>query len=127
MEYRANQNRNAAAAVDKAVEVAMKLIAARRGNDGTGTEQPIRLVAADSRIGFSQLRRLVQPSRRPSSISVEIWTRLTDCYLRYLRRKLAELETEIARVEALHQSDRRAVESLLDEAEALARQIRALL
>lgn len=118
--------RNAAATVDRAVEIATKLVGELRGSNGI-SERALRIIATDSRIGFSQLRRLAQPSRRPSSISADVWYRLNDCYLRFLRRKLAELEVEIARVEALHRPDDSALRALVDEAEALTARIKALL
>lgn len=117
---------NAAETVDQAVDLAVKLLALKRGDctNGKTIERALREVASDSRVGFSQLRRLIHPSRRPKSVSLDLWQRLSDCYVRFLRRELSRLQTEIARVEALRGADDAALRELVDEAEALARRIK---
>lgn len=110
--------------VARAVDIATRFVAARRGHNGN-RQEAIAAVARDCRVGTAALRRFVHPSRRPKSVSTDLWRRLVGAYLRFLRRQLAELDAEIVRVETIARPDDRALRDLLDKAEALADRIRA--
>lgn len=90
------------------------------------TLDAVQSVARRCRITPSLVRGLIHPSRRPKVIDARWLGRLWAAYLKHLRRQLAELELEIARVEALAPSDR-AARDLLDAAQALVRRLEALI
>lgn len=83
-------------------------------------------IARRAHVSPAAIRRFVQPSRRPKSVSLELWQRLRAAYSEFLRGQVAALERDIARVEALDPADR-ALRDLAAEAEALARRIREAL
>lgn len=111
------------AGVDRACEIARSLIHAAMGTHDTD-HSAIQAVARTARLTPAVLRRFVQPSRRPKSVDLTVWERLVAAYRQYLRRRLAQLETEIAALEHLDPSER-ALLDLLDEARALVGQIEA--
>ncbi len=114
--------------VDKAVNVASDFVTAMKGSNNAGSvEEAVRVVAHKSGIGQAFVLRLIQPSRRPKSVDVGIWSRLVHAYLKYLRLQHRELEIKIKLVESLARSDQAAVRDLLDEATALQDRIKALL
>lgn len=86
----------------------------------------IAAIARKAHVSPAALRRFVQPSRRPKSVSLELWQRLRTAYSEFLRGQVAALERDIARVEALDPADR-ALRDLAAEAEDLARRIREAL
>ena len=86
----------------------------------------ITAIARHAHVTPSVMRRFIQPSRRPKSVSLDIFRRIRSAYADYLRGQLAALEAKIARVEALDPDDR-ALRDLAVQVEALASRIRAAL
>lgn len=111
--------------VEKAINIARSLVALNRGTHGTESAA-IAATASQCRLSPAVLRRFVYPSRRPKSVGLDIWQCLRGGYLAVLRKQLAALETEIARVERLGDPDG-AVQDLLHKARALQDQAEKLL
>lgn len=87
--------------VDEAIRLATELVRlTKRGQQG-GTARAIEEVARYASVTESDIRRLVQPSRRPKIVSLDLWGHLWGAYLAYLERELRRLEAEVARVQAL--------------------------
>ena len=120
-----NQSLSADPVADAALYAA-HLIDAEKKATNLGTLDAARNIATRHRLPQALLRALIQPSRRPKDIGQRWWARLKRAYLDALRRQLAELELEIARVEACGAPDR-SVGDLLDKAQALCRRIEALI
>lgn len=120
MEYRRNQFQYGVA---EAIRLVTELVNARRTTSG-GTHAAIRTVATDCNITAAQVRRLLQPSRRPKDVGISVWLRITNAYRRYLLRQIAELEQELRVMAALGNVDPRTAGDLAAEAEALRRRIK---
>lgn len=101
-------------------------IAAAIAADFTALTGGHRVASQRSGIDQNYFKRLMQTSRRPKHIAVDIWQRLVDAYARHLRRELARLEAEIRRVDALGNGVR-PLEDLLDEVDALADRLRHII
>lgn len=109
--------------VDRACDLTRNLFNAARGNHATDTET-VNAIARQAQLSPAAVRKFLQPSRRPKDVTLLVWGRLIAAYRRYLQRQLAELETEIARLEHLDPDDG-AILDLLDEAKALVSKIEA--
>lgn len=109
--------------VERASEIAKSLFNTARGNYETD-QQTVAAIARQAQLTPAAVRRFLQPSRRPKDVSLTVWARLVSAYRRYLEQRLAALQTEIARVDALDTDDR-ALGDLLDEAKALVSRIEA--
>lgn len=107
-----------ASGVDEAISFVTILVNAKRGYGGNKT-QIFKQVAAEAKVGSTEIRKLYQPSRRPKEIGHGVWQRIAARYLAFIRAELAKLETEIARVEALDHLDDSARADLVGKAEAL--------
>lgn len=86
----------------------------------------IKAIARHAHVTPSVMRRFIQPSRRPKSVSLDIFRRIRSAYARYLRGQLAALQAKIDRAEALAPDDR-ALRDLAAQVETLADRIRAAL
>lgn len=84
----------------------------------------IAAIARRAHVSPAAIRRFVQPSRRPKTVSLELWQRIRAAYADFLRSQLRALEHDIARIETLDPADG-ALRNLVDEAEALAQRIKA--
>lgn len=113
---------NAATAVEKAAGIAASYLQSCRGPHGT-TQSAVRLAASRSGLTEVAIRKLVQPSRKPKSIGLDIWTRLVDAYSQHLYGELSRIEAELQRLHALGAPEG-ALADLLDRADALADEIR---
>ena len=120
MEYGRNQFQYG---VREATRLVTELVNAKRGTSG-GTHAAIRTVSVECNITAAQVRRLLQPSRRPKDVGLGIWLRITHAYRRYLLRQIAALEQELRVMEALGNVDPRTAGDLAAEAEALRRRIK---
>ena len=107
-----------ASGVDEAISFVTILVDARRGRGGNKT-QIFKQVAAEAKVRATEIRNLYQPSRRPKEVGHGVWRRIHDRYCAFLRVKLAELENEIARVEALDRLDCSTRADLVGKAQAL--------
>lgn len=116
---------NRETAVDRAVALTTRMIKLNRGQHGT-EKAAIAATAWQCRVSQSVIRRFAYPSRRPKSVDLGLWERIRGAYFAMLRRQLAGIQTEIARVEHLDDPDG-AIRRLLDEAEAVADRIRTIL
>ncbi len=116
--------------VDRTVSIATQFVALSRGHHGS-EQAAIAHAARQCRVTPSVLKRFVYPSKRPKSVSLDIWERLRSGYLRFLRSQLDHLETEVSRVEHLGIDDRAAgdlavkARSLVARIEAAAQDIEA--
>lgn len=86
----------------------------------------IKAIARHAHVTPSVMRRFIQPSRQPKSVSLDIFRRIRSAYADYLRGQLRSLEAHVARVEALDPDDG-ALRDLAVQVEALASRIRAAL
>lgn len=120
MKYELDQFRSG---VDQATGLVTELVLAKRGQSG-GTQQAIRKVAHDCRVSPATVRKYFQPSRRPKDIPLGVWQRLWHGYRCHIERQLAQLETDLARIEALGGAGDSAGQHLVDEAEALVSRIK---
>lgn len=111
-----------ASGVDEAISFVTILVNAKRGCGGKKT-QIFKQIAAEAKVGASEIRKLYQPSRRPKDIGYGVWQRIAARYRSFLRAELGKLETEIARVEALNLLDDSARADLVGKAEALVSRI----
>jgi hypothetical protein len=121
-----NQNQNCAVAVsgvDRTTSITTQLVALSRGHHGS-EQAAIAYAARQCRVSVSVIRRFVYPSKRPKSVSLDIWERIRSGYLRFLRSQLAGLETEVLRVERLGADDG-AARDLADKARTLVARIEA--
>lgn len=119
------RNLHGPSSVERACDITRSLFNAARGHHATDS-QTVDAIARRAQLSPAAVRRFLQPSRHPKDVTLGVWGRLVAAYRRYLQQELAALETEIARLEACD-PDERAMVALLDEAEALARKIRASL
>ena len=85
-------------------------------------DELMRCAAGRCSVPFQKFRSFIHPSRRPKSVDVGIWQRVRRSYVAYLRRKLANLEAEVALVESLDPADGATLD-LLDRARSLIRKI----
>ena len=113
---------NASTAVEQAASIATNLVAVCRGNHGT-TQSAVRLAASRTGVTEVAIRKLVQPSRKPKSVSVDLWSRLIDGYSAHLHGELSRIEAELARLKALG-TPLAALEDLLGQADRVADEIR---
>lgn len=107
-----------ASGVDEAISFVTILVNARRERGGEKA-QIFKQIAAEARVGSTEIRNLYQPSRRPKEVGHGVWRRIRCAYYAYLRTQIRLLETEIARVEALDLLDRSARADLVGKAETL--------
>ena len=114
---------DAPSGVERATELVKAFFQATRGKH-ENDDQTVRDIAHRARISPAEVRKYLQPSRRPKDVSLSVWSRLAGAYSRYLRQHLGALELEIARIESLDADDR-ALRALLDDAEGLVRKIKA--
>ena len=114
---------DATSGVERATELVKAFFQASRGRH-ENDDQTVRDIAQRARISPAEVRKFLQPSRRPKDVSLSVWSRISAAYGRYLRQQLHALELEITRLEYLDPDDR-ALHDLLDDAEALVRKIRA--
>lgn len=111
--------------VEQAALIATKLVASCRGQNET-QQSALRLAARRAGVDAGALRRLVQPSRQPKSVSVDLWSRLVDGYSAHLHGELCRIEAELQRLSAMGAPDR-ALADLATEAENLAARIREVI
>lgn len=114
---------DASSGVERATELVQAFFQASRGRH-ENDDQTVRDIAQRARISPAEVRKFLQPSRRPKDVSLGVWSRLFGAYSRYLRQQLHALEIEIARLDGLDPHDR-ALRDLLDDAEGLVRKIKA--
>lgn len=114
---------DALSGVERATELVQAFFQASRGRHAND-DQTVRDIAQRARISPAEVRKFLQPSRRPKDVSFSVWCRLSGAYARYLRQQLHVLEMEIARLDHLDPDDR-ALRHLLDDAEGLVRNIKA--
>lgn len=114
---------DASSGVERATELVTAFFQASRGRH-ENDDQTVRDIAQRARISPAEVRKFLQPSRRPKDVSLSVWSRLAAAYRRYLQQQLHALEVEIARLEGLDPHDR-ALRDLLDDAEGLVRKIKA--
>src|SRR6185436_1716709 len=100
-------------AVSQTANIAAAFVAARK-QDARNTAR--WQVARETTVSPARIKALLQPSRRPKTVDVGFFGRLTRAYLDYLRRRVGELETEIERVQTLARAHDRAAHALLDKA-----------
>lgn len=114
---------DASSGVERATELVKAFFQAARGRH-ENDDETVRDIAQRARISPAEVRKYLQPSRRPKDVSLGVWSRLAGAYCRYLRQQLGALELEISRIEGLDPHDR-ALRDLLDDAEGLVRKIKA--
>lgn len=126
MEYVTNQTLNVP--VRGTVEQAAGLIETliERESREHGRLEALLVVSRRCGLPHGLVRSLFQPSRRPKTIPSVFWTKLVDAYLRFCRQQMAELEHDIARVQALGDDGHRAA-ALSAQVERLAAALKPLL
>lgn len=109
---------SASVAVDMASTVAADFTSHCRG----------QYVIAAQRAGLDRdaFKRLLQPSRKPKTISVDFWHRLVSGYTAHLRRELHRIEAEIERLDRIG-SPVAPLEDLMDQVDGVADRLRHIL
>lgn len=109
--------------VERACDIARSLFNHARGHHDTDAAT-VRTIARRAHLTPAEVRRLLQPSRRPKDVRLGVWQRLLGAYRAYLQRELVDLQNEIARLDHLEPDDA-ALQDLLHQARALCREIEA--